>query len=407
MKIKKLLVIIISIIIFPSTVYALDFPKTNSKIVEIYDLTDNKVLYEINSNKLTSIASLTKIMTTITAIENIKNIDEEVIITKDMLKEVSNDASRAGLKVGDKLTYKDLLYASILPSGADATISIAINSCKKIENFVDKMNALAKKINLKNTHFVNVTGLDEKNHYSTASDVRILLTYALKNKLFKEIYTTKKYKLSNGLIVKSTLYKYNTSLDTMNKILGSKTGFTNDAGYSLSSLSNINNHEIIIITLKAEHINNNYYNIIDTSNLINFLHKNYKDEILVKKNQLIKTIKVNLSNINTYDIKATKDIKKYLPSDFNKNDLKIEYDGIKELSYNNKKNSTIGTIKYYYKDELFFKEDVILNKKISLNIIKLLKRYIFFIVIFIILITFVIIKIIKNKKRYKCIKKME
>ena len=185
--------------LFPINIYALNYPKLDSKIVEVYDMTDGKILYEVNSKKSSSIASLTKIATVITAIENIKNVDEKVTITKEILSTVSWDASVAGLKIGDVVTYKDLLYASMLPSGADATQSIAILSSGSVDNFVEKMNKLAEKIELKNTHFVNVTGLDVDGHYSTADDMRKLLVYALKNNLFKEIYTTKDYTLSNGL----------------------------------------------------------------------------------------------------------------------------------------------------------------------------------------------------------------
>ena len=167
--------------LFPINIYALNYPKLDSKIIEVYDVTDGKILYEVNSKKSSSIASLTKIATVITAIENIKNVDEKVTITKEILSTVSWDASVAGLKIGDVVTYKDLLYASMLPSGADATQSIAILSSGSVDNFVEKMNKLAEKIELKNTHFVNVTGLDVDGHYSTADDMRKLLVYALKN----------------------------------------------------------------------------------------------------------------------------------------------------------------------------------------------------------------------------------
>ena len=157
-----------SIFILPLSIDALDYPEVNSQIVEIYDLNNKEVVYEIDSKKQTSIASLTKIVTTIVAIEEIDNLDEEVVITNDILKTVSWDASKAGLKAGDQLTYRDLLYASMLPSGADATNSIAILSSGSIDNFVQKMNDFAAKLKLSNTHFVNVTGLDEEGHYSTA-----------------------------------------------------------------------------------------------------------------------------------------------------------------------------------------------------------------------------------------------
>ncbi|MBR6133279.1 MAG: D-alanyl-D-alanine carboxypeptidase [Bacilli bacterium] len=397
---KKIIYLILLLI--PFSINALTYPETNSKVIEIYDINDNKELYSLYADHKVYIASLTKIATTITAIENINNLDEEVTITQEMLNTVSWDASIAGLKPGDKLTYRDLLYASMLPSGADATNSLAILISGNIKNYVEKMNELVNKLGLTNTHFVNTTGLDIDGHLSTAEEIRILLNYALQNPTFKEIYTTKEYTLSNGLKVKSTINTYtkNSNIDT-SKILGSKTGFTENAGYCLSSLSNINGHEVIIITLKATHEGNNYYNIVDTINLINFLNNNYKEELLIEKDTVIKTLPVNLSKINEYEIKASKDISKYLPSDYNKDDLKIEYDGIESLNFLNKKDSKLGTIKYYYQDELFYQEEVTLNTKIKISIIKIIKRYFIIIIIFIILLFIYKKKTKKRRKRKK------
>ena len=399
---KKIYSLIITLLILlPINVFSLDYPSINSKIVEVYDINDDKVLYEVDSNKQTSIASLTKIATTITAIENIKNLDEQVTITSNILSTVSSDASKAGLKVGDKVTYRDLLYASMLPSGADATNSIAILSSGSIDNFVAKMNELAKKLKLENTHFVNVTGLDKEEHYSSADDVRKLLNYALKNELFREIYTTKEYTLSNGLKVKSTVNdKYGKNND-VSKIIGSKTGFTGNAGYCLSSLSNINGHEMLIIVLNASHIGNNYYNIVDTVDLINFMNESYKDETLVKKGQLIKKIPVTLSKIDNYKILSTKNVKKYLPKDYDIKNLKIEYKGLNTLSFSNKKGEKIGSIKYYYEGKLIDKEDVILNKEIKMDIIKVLKKYYYIIIGVILIIAGLITYKIKTKKKKK------
>ena len=399
---KKIYSLIITLLILlPINVFSLDYPSINSKIVEVYDINDDKVLYEVDSNKQTSIASLTKIATTITAIENIKNLDEQVTITSNILSTVSSDASKAGLKVGDKVTYRDLLYASMLPSGADATNSIAILSSGSIDNFVAKMNELAKKLKLENTHFVNVTGLDKDGHYSSADDVRKLLNYALKNELFRQIYTTKEYTLSNGLKVKSTVNdKYGKNND-VSKIIGSKTGFTGNAGYCLSSLSNINGHEMLIIVLNASHIGNNYYNIVDTVDLINFMNESYKDETLVKKGQLIKKIPVTLSKIDNYKILSTKNVKKYLPKDYDIKNFKIEYKGLNTLSFSNKKGEKIGSVKYYYEGKLIDKEDVILNKEIKMDIIKVLKKYYYIIIGVILIIAGLITYKIKTKKKKK------
>ena len=394
---RKLLILIV-ILLIPSWVSALEYPKLNSKVVEVYDYTDNKVLYEVDSNKKSSIASLTKIATTITAIENIKNLDEEVVISREILNTVSWDASVAGLKVGDIVTYRDLLYASILPSGADATNAIAILSSGSIDNYVKKMNELVNKIGLKNTHFVNVTGFDDDNHYSTADDCRKLLEYALKNKLFRDVYSTNKYTLSNGLVVKSTIYKYNKKGVDTSKIIGSKTGYTGNAGYCFSSLSNLNGHEFITIVLDAEKSGDN---LLDTISLLDFIADNYRKELLIKKDEIIKKIPIKLSNIDYYEIKTESDIEKFLPSDYNKNDFKTKYTGLKELSYKNNKGDKIGKIKYYFGDELFFEEDVILDIDINFSIKKFITVYWYIVVIFVLIVFLFIVKKLFRKKHKK------
>ncbi len=400
-KYQLMIIIIILLLGRMIPVFALTYPEIDSKILEIYDLTEEKVISEKDSNKISAIASLTKLATTITAIESIENLDEEVTITRTILNTVRWDASVAGLKAGDQLTYRDLLYASMLPSGADATNALAILSSGSIDHFVEKMNELASRLKLSNTHFVNVTGLDAEGHYSTASDMRTLLAYALKNELFRKIYTTREYTLSNGLKVLSTIttYNKNSSIDT-SQILGSKTGYTGDAGYCLSSLSNINGHEFIIIVLNAEHKNNLYYNIVDTVELIDFLQKNFQEETVIESNQLLKNIPVKLSKIDIYEIRAKKDIKKYLPSDYEKDKIRIEYDGLEELSFQNKIGKKIGTISYYYGNEFITKETISLDTKIEISIPKVLKEY-YYILIILIMIVFSIFFVMKKRKRKK------
>ncbi len=405
--IKRILIILILLLfIINPIIYALDYPALNSKIVEIYDLNNKEVVYEINSKEETSIASLTKIVTTITAIETIPDLDKEVVITKTILDTVRWDASIAGLRADDRLTYRDLLYASMLPSGADATNSIAILSSGSINRFVNKMNDLASKLELKHTHFVNVTGLDAEGHYSTADDMRIILEYALQNELFKEIYTTREYRLKNGLLVKSTINKYGNNLDT-SKILGSKTGYTGDAGYCLSSLSDINGHQFIIIVLNAEHKNDMYFNVVDTVDLIEFLSGNFQNQILIKKNDIVKTIPVKLSKQEEYEIHAKEDISLYLPSDYDKHKIRIEYDGLAELSFLNEEKSNIGKVSYYYDDKLITTDDVILESKIDMSITKILGEYYYVIlIIIIVIILFYIYKNNKKKRRKKIVKKV-
>ena len=393
---KKILLLII-LLLFPIYTNALTYPNLHYKSALIYDMTDNKLLNELNTKEQRSIASLTKIVTTITALESIDDLTDEVTITNSMLSKVRWDASIAGLKAGETYTYEDLLYASILPSGADATISLAISTSGSIDNFVKKMNELTDRIGMTNSNFVNVHGLDEKGHYSTAEDIHKLLMYCLKNPKFKEIYTTKEYQLSTGKIVKSTVKTTGNRIgkDT-SRILGSKTGFTLGAGLCMSAIINSDNHEILIITLGATPNTGNTYHVLDTLELINFIDDSYNIETISKKDTKLISIPVSLSKIDTYDIKTTKDITKFLEKDYDKSLIKVEYKGKEKLSYKDKLNTKIGTITYTYNQEIISTEEVILNIEIKPDYIKILLKYKYYILGFILII---IILIPKKKKR--------
>lgn len=390
---KKIVLFILCFFTFIINVFALDDPTLYSKNYCLYDLTDDKMIYEKNIKERTNIASLTKIMTTITAIEKINNLDDYVTITSEMLSNIKYDASLAGLKIGDKLTYKDLLYASILPSGADATQALAYSLSGSINNFVNDMNTLAKKIGMENSNFVNVTGLDIDNHYSTVNDLLKMLQYALKNETFKTIYTTKSYTLSNGLVVDATVKKYNNLMKLdISRIIGSKTGYTNKAGLCISSIFESNNHEFIFISTNAEFIYGNYYNLKDNLNIINFMDKNYNNQTTVKSTDIIKTIPVNFSNIPKYDVHLSKDALTYLPNDYNKDDIKVNYNGKTSITFldNNKQ---IGKVTITYKDNPIYEEDILLkNVKINFYLLVIIN-------LLIVLFIFKIVKVIFFRKK--------
>lgn len=377
---KKILLFIL--LLLPLTVSAVELPNLYSNKVIIYDLTDNIVIQSKNADTKSDIASLTKIMTTITAIEKATDLQQEVEITNQMLNLVRWDASIAGLKVGNRVTIEDLLYASILPSGADATIALGITLSGSVDNFVNDMNDLAKSIGLENSHFVNVTGLDAEGHYSTPNDVLKLLLYALNNPTFKKIYMTKEYTLSNGLRVKSTINKYNEmmKLDT-NRILGSKTGYTSGAGLCISALIKSHNHEFIILTLGAEYIYGNFYNLKDALKLIDFVDINYNNQILYSKDKIIKSIPIKLSNKNKYDIYPNRDIEKFLPNDYDTSLISYKYTGKESLDFRNKKNSKLGKIEYYYDNVLIGAEDIYLNQEIKPDYIKIIKEYYYVLIV--------------------------
>lgn len=399
---KKVGYILLTIFLFvPICTKALELEGLNSKIILIYNKDEDKILYEQNAEEITSIASLTKIMTTIVSIEMIEDLKEEVTITEKMLANVRWDASIAGLNVGDKVTYEDLLYASMLPSGADATDSLAISLTGSISNFVEKMNKKARELKLDNTSFSNTTGLDAEGHYSTAKDILTLLNYALKNETFKKIFETRTYTASNGLKLESTIEYYNKKLGyNLSYIKGGKTGNTDKAGQCLAALSEIENTNIITITIGAPVSYEKPKNIVDMSKLYNEIKDNYEKINLVEENQILKTVETKYAKEKDVKIRSPKDVSRLIEIPYEETDVEIKYSGEKVINSSTKKGTEIGKIKIYYKDDLIEELPATLVDSLHFSVWNYLKENIIYYGLLIIIIIGTI-KLLKPKKRRK------
>ncbi|MEG2322261.1 MAG: serine hydrolase, partial [Bacilli bacterium] len=307
----KKIIILLSFFLCLGSVNAFDL---KSKNAILYNLDNNTVLYELQPDQEIYIASLTKIMTSIVAIEQINDLNNKIVIKDVMLDGlIEQDASMAGFEVGDVVSYKDLLYALLLPSGADAAYSLAYSLVGSEKEFVKLMNDKAQQLGLKNTHYVNITGLDIDNHYSTVRDISILLKYALTNETFKKIYTTTYYTTSNGLNLKSSLQYYFDKFDIeADYIIGSKTGSTDEAGYCLSSIANYNNINYLLITAGADYEEKLPNHIIDSKQIYEYYFGHYDNINIVNNKQIITTIKTKNSKEKEYNIIAPKTITYYL-----------------------------------------------------------------------------------------------
>lgn len=356
---KKIYAIILTFFISISFVYAEEFDVSSKNII-LYNLNDNTVLYNINEDEKVSIASLTKIITSIVAIENINDLNEFVVIqNKDF--EGLNGYSKAGFKVNDKVTYLDLLYGILLPSGADAVNAI-INNTLGYDSFINQMNELAKKIGMNNTSFSNPIGMDDENNYSSAKDVSILLSYALKNDTFKKIFTTKSYTTTNGIKLLRTVDVYKNGLNT-DEILGAKTGFTLDAGRCLASTANLNNVDYMLIVLGSNPLNASSA-IKDSLTIYDYYKDNYSYQKVLSKETEIKRLPIEKSKEKEYIIYGNDDIEMYLK---NNADITYEYDGVEKVKYNTKKGALLGKINIYNGDNLLTSLDVHLDKNIKYN----------------------------------------
>ena len=226
----------------------------------LIDADENTIIAGKNYDKRIYPASLTKIMTILVAAENIEDLNKTYTFTYDDIHPlVEENASRAGFDEGEKVTAKDLMYASILVSGGDGTVGIAKMVSGSEKAFVELMNKKAEEMGLKDTHFTNTSGLYDKNHYSTVEDIAIVLNEAMKNETCNKILTSKTYTTSKtkqnkkGIkltsIVHSRIKDY--YVDKGGDITGGKTGFISESKYSLATTYKFNGHNYICVTSKS------------------------------------------------------------------------------------------------------------------------------------------------------------
>ena len=354
---KKVVFFIFSLFFFCFSVYAEDFDITG-EYVSLYNMNEDLLLYSKNDTKKTSIASLTKMMTTLVAIEEIDDLDEIVTI-KERDFDGTVGYSKAGFKVGDKVTYRDLLYGIILPSGADAVNAI-VNNTLGYEKFIKKMNETAKKIGMNDTSYANPIGKDDEFNYSTSSDLAKLLKYALKNETFKNIFTTKSYKTSNGLNLESTVNSYKNILNT-DEIKGAKSGFTKDAGRCLASITTLNNVDYLLVVINSS-TTNPYNAVKDTITIYDYYSNNYGYKNIINDDTFIKEIPIDLSKEKKYKITGSEEIEKYLKND---TEVTYEYVGSDKITFNTKKGSKLGVVNIYNGDVLLATTNVYLENNIE------------------------------------------
>ncbi len=406
---KKVLFLILSVFLF-FIVIPVDALNVNSKNIVLYNLDTYERVFGYKDTDKVSIASLTKIMSAVVALENIDDLDKEVTITEDMLKGLKEkNAYVVGLKVGQKVSYRELLYACIVASGADATNAIAISVSGSVDSFVVLMNKKAKELELNNTSFANPIGLDDKNNYSTVNEVAELLMYALKNDTFKEIFTTDVYVFKDkSITVKSSMREggKNADVDT-SMILGAKTGYDTDAGRCLASIAYDKKNDVnyLLVTTGADDDYNKMYNIKDAYELYTYFFTNYSYHILVEKNADILNIDTKYLKDDFVTFKSNEEIKLlYNNKDFDKNNIKLSYTGIKQIKPFTKKGEKLGVLDVYYKDKLIKSIDIVLDNKPSISIIKVIKGEWFTILSVLIFVFSLVVFIFTIKKYLKVIR---
>ena len=320
---------------------------------EVYDaqivmeVGSRRVLYDKNGDKKMYPASTTKILTAICVLEN-AGTEDVVCVTKES---VGVEGSSIYLAEGEKLTVKELLYGLMLRSGNDAATVLALHVAGSIKQFAALMNQTAKKAGATHSNFVNPHGLPDDNHFVTANDLALITAYALQNKDFKEIVSTKKIEISNGdKPYKRLLINKNKLLFDCEGATGVKTGYTKKAGRCLVSSCERKGMELVSVVLNCPpmfetakaHFDRYFgeyslYKVFESDFIVDFLPVEGKDAkcALYVKNDV------------------------YLPlTESERENLKIDYILPECLPENTKKDQEVGKIEFRAGNDLLFSEKI-------------------------------------------------
>lgn len=342
---KKYILIMILFLCIPFIeVHAIDTSATSAILME---QDSHRILYSKNIHNVRSVASISKIMTGILAVESGK-MDDKITIGDEVLKAYG---SGIYVKPGEKITLRDLVYGLMLRSGNDAALAIANYVGGNVDKFVTMMNKKATDIGMKHTTFHNPSGLDEEDegNLSTAYDMAILASYAMQNKEYANIVGTKKHVVKtnknhyvwhnkNKLL---TLYEYTT---------GGKTGFTKKARRTLVTTARKDDLNLIAVTL------NDGNDFSDHMNLFNYGFESYQYQTLLKKG----TIKVPNENYYKNKILYIKHSVGYPTASNEKDSLELKYSLYKKRN----NDSLVGYVKVYLGKEEVLKEPIYVKEKV-------------------------------------------
>ncbi|MBQ3158399.1 MAG: D-alanyl-D-alanine carboxypeptidase, partial [Clostridia bacterium] len=327
-----------------------EVPLTSAKAMALIEKKSGRILYSFNEEERLPMASTTKIITAIYAIENNSDLDKIIEIPKEA---TNIEGTSIGLKVGEHLTIRELLYGLMLRSGNDAAVALAIATCGSEEKFVESVNEFLKDKGFNNTRLKNPHGLPSEDHFTTASDLAKITAYALSNTTFAEIVSTKKIKISNEL--KS---KFSRDLVNKNKLLnnyefadGVKTGYTRKAGRCFVGSATKGDMQLVCVLLNCGPM------FEDCQKLLEKGFEEYKMYKLISKSDKLGNIAVQKSKIENMGL--------YLNSDFEyplkREELKdvnfsVKYE--KEKSAPIKKGEELAEVQVKIKNQLIFSKKI-------------------------------------------------
>lgn len=298
---KKILILLLLLISIPLVkAEETEDLAPNAKSAIMIEASTGEILFQKNKDEKLAPASMTKMMSMLLIMEEIENGNlkwNEMITTSE--KASSMGGSQIFLKVGEKMTVEDLLKGVAIASGNDAVVALAERVSGSEEQFVKRMNIRAKDLGLKNTNFINATGLTADNHYSSAYDMSLIAKELVKHEKILEFtstyedYLRKDTKSPFWLVNTNRLVRFKEGVD------GLKTGFTDEAGYCLTATMKKDNMRLITVVMKEE---NTSKRSADTTKMLDYGFNIYMVQTILDEKTTIEKKKVELGKTLTTEI---------------------------------------------------------------------------------------------------------
>jgi D-alanyl-D-alanine carboxypeptidase len=352
---KKVILFLILMLI-PTSVLGYSSSATSAIVM---DTDNNRIIYSSNIHKVRSVASISKIMTAILAVESNK-LDDVVVIGDEI---TGSYGSGVYISVGEKITLRDLVYGLMLRSGNDAALAIANYVGGSVDNFVKMMNEKALSIGMKDSTFNNPSGLDSPTklgNYSSAYDMAVLTSYAMDNKTYREITKTKVHTVKTNMNTYSWTNK-NKLLNSYKYATGGKTGFTEIARRTLVTTASKDDVNLVTVTL------NDGNDFSDHKALFEEAFKEYKNYKILKKGYVDIVDEKYYSNRKFY-------IKKnfnYILNESEKDSILLKFNLDRKYTY--KIGDRIGEVVVYVGDKEVYKTDVYIElKKKKIKVIEMI-----------------------------------
>lgn len=371
---KKIVFILISLFsfLFIKNVSAVEM-EISAKSAILVDFNTGKVLYSKNENEPLAMASMTKVMSMLLIMEKI----DDGSLKYDDIVEISTESSSMGgsqifLNPGDKYKVIDLLKGVAMASANDAVVALAEKTYGSKEHFIEAMNKKAESLGLKNTHFVNVHGLDEEGHYSSAYDMSVMARELLKHekildftRVYEE-YLTKPDGSQIWLVNTNKLVRFYDGVD------GLKTGFTKNAGYCLTATGKKNNLRLISVVMGEESIEKRSS---DTVKLLNYGFNTFKVNLIKNKSEILGKVNVQKGKKENVDVVLVNDLIELLNASDKPSNYKFKI-LVDKIAAPVKKGDVIGKVKVLNDNGILISQvDITVNENVlKANLWDLFKR---------------------------------